>query len=186
MGQASEVYHGPKGPLGPRAHGPKFGSPNFGPKLGAQIWSPNLGHKFGTQIWGTKETCGKTWPGFGVAWPGFGHGLAWVLAWLGLGFGAQNFEIVHGPHGCPARPHHTQPGQAKPRPGHAIPKSGHAKPRPGHGKLRPSHAKARPGHAKTQAKPRQTQARFCLRIRLRFCPLVLPQVLLQVLLQVFP
>ena len=114
-----------------------------------------------------------TWLGYSVAWPGYGvawlgYGVAWLgMVWSGwapmramnnlkiLGF-AQNFEIVHGPHGCPARPHHTQPGHGKPRPGHAIPKSGHAKARPGHGKLRPSHAKARPGHAKTQAKPHQT------------------------------
>ena len=54
MGQASEVLHGPKGPLGPRAQGipgPEFGGPNYEPKFGAQIWDTSLGPKFGSPSW---------------------------------------------------------------------------------------------------------------------------------------
>ena len=71
MGQASEVLHGPKGP--------KFGSPNLGPKFRAHrkpVGKPGLG-----LAW---PGLGLAWLGlgFGVAWPGFGRGLAWL--WHGL------------------------------------------------------------------------------------------------------
>ena len=116
------------------------------------------------------------WVWHGLTW--LWRGLAWVwrglagygVVWLGTHAGheqSQNFgRSQTTPY--PGRPHHTQPGNGKPRPGHA-------KPRLGHGKLRPSHAKARPGHAKTQAKPRQTQARFSHRFPL--CPKFGPQIL---------